>query len=474
MKGTFGGHRLRFGVLSDVHIRAPKSEGLVEKAFAYFRDREVDAVLIAGDIADRGLKDELRRCAEAWNRVFPAGCGVRQLFVYGNHDWEGWQYGLKKGEPRPAEFADDLLVCTDPAATWKETFGEDYAPIMLKEVCGYKFVLCQTKELRKADWERFVDAHRAELKSAPLFFYTQHFHLKGTCSAPWVWGQDSGYSTQALSEFPNCVAFSGHSHTPLTDERTIRQGDFKFTSVGTASLRYLIAFGGRENSVPFAERVKATEGKQMADVLRTVAQTAHHGMVVSVFGDRVEFERIDIETLRPVAEQWTMPLGDYGALSYERRAARAEEPEFAADARASVAEGRGKDMRGAVTDQVTVTFPTVREPVRAFDYEVTVRYVEGDLDKVALQKRVYTYQLYRPVEFEEATATCVFARAELPHDVELRFEVRPLNCFGGRGAPIVTTYRIDSDETVARKKAKAKKKARMKVKAKVKANGKGK
>ena len=94
MRGAFGGCRLKFGVLSDVHIRAPKSEDLVEKAFAYFRDREVDAVLIAGDIADKGLKDELRRCAVAWNRVFPEGSGVRQLFVYGNHDWEGWSYGL--------------------------------------------------------------------------------------------------------------------------------------------------------------------------------------------------------------------------------------------------------------------------------------------------------------------------------------------------------------------------------------------
>ena len=459
MRGIFGGHRLRFGVLSDVHVRAPGSEDLVAKAFAYFREREVDAVLIAGDIADKGLKDEFRRCAEAWYATFPAGCGVRQLFIYGNHDWEGWRYGLKKGQPVPDEFAPEKRIDADPAANWREFLHEDYAPIMLKEVCGFKFVLCQTKELRKEDWEPFLAAHGAELKAAPLFFYAQHYHPRGTCSAPWVWGQDSGYSTQALSAFPNCVSFSGHSHTPLTDERTIRQGDFGFTSVGTASLRYLIAFGGRENSVPFGERHVASEGKQMPDVLKTVAQTAHHGQVVTVFGDRLEFERIDIETLKPLGEKWVMPRNDYGSLSYERRAAAAPVPEFAAEATASVAEGRGKTMRGAEADQVTVTFPTVRTPVRAFDYEVTVRYAEGDLEKVALQKRVYTYQLYRPVEFEEATATCAFARDELPHDVELRFEVRPLNCFGGRGAPIGTTYQIDSDATRAKKRAKAKKQA---------------
>ena len=473
MSGQTNGLRLRFGVLSDVHVREPGTEDLVEKAFAYFRARKVEAVLIAGDIADKGLKDEFRRFAEAWEKVFPADSGVRQLFIYGNHDWEGWRYGLKKNAPVSAEYVPERLIATDPAATWKEFLHEDYAPIMLKDVGGFKFVLCQTKELCQRDWEAFAAVHGDELKAAPLFFYAQHYHPKGTCSAPWVWGQDSGYSTSVLSQFPNCVAFSGHSHTPLTDARTIRQGDFRFTSVGTASLRYLIALGGRENSVPFGERAKASEGKQMPDVLRTVAKTAHHGQVVSVYGDRIAFERIDIETQKPVAAADVMPLDDYGALSYERRAAKAPVPAFAADAQAFVSEGRGKTMRGAEVDQVKVTFPTVREPVRAFDYEVTVRYTEGDLDKIAVQKRVYSYQLYRPVEFEEPTAYCAFARDELPHDVELRFEIRPLNCFGGRGEAIVTTHAIESEKTLAKKRAKAKRKAKKAKKAKTSAKKEG-
>lgn len=460
MREIMGGPRLRMGVLSDVHVRAPGTESIIEKAFAYFREREVDAVLLAGDIADKGLKDEFRRFADTWYKVFPDGCGVKQLFVYGNHDWEGWCYGLKKDAPVPPELAPENRISSDPAANWRDCLHEDYAPIMLKEVCGYKFVLCQTKELRREDWEPFVARHGAALKTVPLFFYVQHYHLKGTCSAPWVWGQDTGYSTEALSRFPNCVAFSGHSHTPLTDERTIRQGDFGFTSVGTASLRYLVPFGGRENTVPFAERRTASEGKQMPDMLKTVAQSAHHGQVVTVYGDRITFECIDFETLTPLCATRTMPLGDYGALSYERRAAKAPVPAFAADAKATTSEARGKDMRGAETDQVTVTFPTVRTPVRAFDYEVTVRYTEGPLEKIAVQKRVFSYQLFRPVAFEEPTAACVFARAELPQDVELRFEIRPLNCYGKGGAAILTTCRVDSEKTLARKRAKAKKAAK--------------
>jgi hypothetical protein len=67
------------------------------------------------------------------------------------------------------------------------------------------------------------------------FFYVQHPHLKDTCYGPWAWGHDAGITTKTLSAYPNAIAFSGHSHYSLTDERTIWQG--AFTSVGTGSFR---------------------------------------------------------------------------------------------------------------------------------------------------------------------------------------------------------------------------------------------
>ena len=53
---------LRLGVLSDVHVHDAEcydSAHLV-RAFEYFRDNGADGVLIAGDIADRGLVSELK------------------------------------------------------------------------------------------------------------------------------------------------------------------------------------------------------------------------------------------------------------------------------------------------------------------------------------------------------------------------------------------------------------------------------
>ena len=464
---------LKFGVLSDVHVSTAGTEDLLEKAFAFFREAKVDAVLLAGDIADWGVREQLERAAATWFKVFPDdrrpdGSHVERLFVCGNHDHEGWRYGyVKKLGLPPETFAPEKLISTDVALAWKTAFREDWAPLMLKEVRGFKFVLCQTAELKPESWGPFAAEHGDGLKAAPLFFYTQHYHPRGTCSAPWTWGQDSGFSTETLREFPNCVAFSGHSHTPLTDDRTIRQGDFGFTSVGTASLRYLIPFGGRENTVPFGVGLKPGFDKQMANLTRE-SYKSHHGMVVSVFADRLEFERRDFETMRRLGADWVMPRGDYGVLSYERRAQVAAVPEFPKGAQATVSEGEGRTFRGRTAAQVTVTFPTVpgngRGP-RAFDYEVTARYAEADLGKVAVQKRVFAYSLFRPAEDEEPTASCAFAYDELPWDVTIRFEIRPLNCFGGKGAPIKATYKVVSPEEKAKAAAREKKAAKKKARA---------
>ena len=81
-----GAPRLRVGILSDIHIRLERDLPVLERTFKYFRDREVDAVLIAGDMADTGLERQMRLVAQTWFKVFPKdrlpnGRHVERLFV---------------------------------------------------------------------------------------------------------------------------------------------------------------------------------------------------------------------------------------------------------------------------------------------------------------------------------------------------------------------------------------------------------
>lgn len=465
-----GGAKLRFGVVSDVHISAGGVQNghcgdtaILERAFKYFRDKGVDGVMIAGDMADWGLVEQLVAVGDAWRRVFPGDKGaggkhVEKLFVYGNHDTEGFRYGYEKRYKMPHEmFEKDRLIRTDPAGAWKKAFGEDWAPIMMKEVNGYKFVLCNELQYpASGEHAGFLESHRAELAGTKPFFYTQHFHPRGTTSSPMTWGQDSGASTAALSKFPNAVAFSGHSHVSLADDRVIWQGSF--TSVGTASLRYLIALGGRENTAPFGA---VDPGYQQMPRLNLT--DCQHGELVTVYGDCITVERRDFANGLPVGPDWVVPLAFDGSLAFEKRTRTAPVPQFAAGAKVAVTAAPGQNRRKKVVDQVTVEFPNVLAGVRAYDFEVAVEAVDIDVEKVWMTKRVFSNGFYRAPEKDEKTVKCVFAVDELPpayysgrkgkstgklvqgqSGMKFRFAVRPCNCWGRKGEPVCSEWFEDA------------------------------
>lgn len=451
-----GEPKLVFGAISDVHIsslRDGKSGYAgdtvhLEKAFTYFRDHGADGVVIAGDMANDGLLDQLVLVGNTWKKVFPGNRGlggkhVEKLFVYGNHD--RWM-GARRGRP---------TVGPNYAESWRTAFDEDYDEILIKEVKGYRFVLNHLLEY-PADgaYAEFIANHRRFLTGSKPFFYVQHYHPRGTCSAPWTWGQDNGVVTKILSSFPNAVAFSGHSHTPLCDDRTVWQG--AFTSIGTASLRYLIPFGGRENSVVFGARRDLLPDQQMRQI---DCSDGKNGLLVSVYDDCLVLARRDFQYDLPVGADWVIPWPRDNSFAFAPRAARASVPEFPVGAAVTITKGRGKTRKGVPMPQTTVTFPNVRGPVRAFDYEVVVECEDVDTTKILATKRVYSDGYYRAPEKDVKQVSCVFGDNELTAPAykswdsmrkvvplttqaaaRWRFVVRPCNCFGGKGKAIYSDW----------------------------------
>ena len=457
-----GDARLRVGVLSDIHVNSCDGavEGcagveMLEKALRYFSGRGVDAVLIAGDLADGGIGNELLAVGNVWRKVFPGnrradGGKVEKVFVYGNHDIDGWNFmdNARKIMDTDMKRAEQAIGKGDNRAKfWREAFDEDYAPMYVKDIRGYKFVGVQFGEFdRKGAVAAFLEAHRLKLAGEKPFFYTQHYHPKGTCSAPWTWGQDSGNSTSALKAFPNAVSFTGHSHTPLTDDRTLWRGEF--TSVGTASLKYLIPFGGRENS-----RIFGVADPQTQQMPFLGCGDGHHGQVMTVYADRIVLERRDFENDLPAGPGWVVPLPAASA-SFAERGKSAAVPQFADGAKVSVAQIDGKNRRGEPVRQVAVTFPNVRGldgGARAFDYEVRVEATEVDRSKTWMTKRVYSPHYYWASEKDAETVTCLFSVAELPAPngtldpscgTVYRFAVSPANSFGGQGKTIYSEMQV--------------------------------
>lgn len=442
-RGALGGPDLKVGIVSDIHLSPPakhNSQAAIdtfERVLRFYGERKIDAVVIAGDLTNGGTMAEMRVVVDTWKRVFGETGGPEKVWVTGNHERGYFDQAKKKGDLQDPGYADGLYNGIE--RNWRTLFGETWSPFFIKRVKGYAFVGAHWAEW----WERpdalraFLAAHKADLGPSKPFFYVQHAHPKNTCYGPWTWHQwEGGPTAEILSDYPNAVAFSGHTHYSIADERSVWQG--AFTSVGTASLRWLAMPHGRENGV-----IYNGEGQRM-DQMYWEPQ----GLLMSVWGDRMTFERYDFLNMEKIGDDWDVPVlhakGGARAFSFETRRAKAKAPEFPAGAKVTVATREGMSpktrTRAAQKErQLVVSFPAAigrgDSLSRAYDYEVACEYVEEDIVKPVRTKRVYNPGAHLNVARAAKTVTCVFGEGELPV-APYRIVVTPLNSFGVRGRAI--------------------------------------
>ena len=464
---------MTFGVVSDIHVRiAPDGNGMrtshdcsaFVRALEWFREQKVDAVMVAGDLADTGLVKELEAVAAAWRKVFPDdkmpdGRRVERIFITGNHDWDAYTYDggvfVKKLYPDEAERKRNL-ICTDLKGCWERIMQEPYVPIYRKDVKGYSFVgahwqdeschpKCETAFRHVPKW--FAE-NGAALDSSKPFFYCQHAHLQNTVYGSWAWGHDSGETTAALMKFPNAVAFSGHSHYILTDERSIWQGGF--TSLGTASLR---ACTTPTDEFPDTGYENAWGGQDAFKTMPPLPETNQQGMLVRVFDDCIAFSRRDFSIGKMLGGDWVVPVPGVGArreepFSFAVRREKQNAPAFAPGTKLSVKKtsaasrgGRAK-VNGVKTmvpnepvDAVSLTFPQAGavHDMRPFFYEATFEHDGG-----AVVRRVLAQRICLPEdEYWSSEPETMTVRFDQLPPLPFKVEVRAVSALGAKSSPIV-------------------------------------
>ena len=443
---TLGGPDLKVGVLSDIHLSQPekhKSQDAIDMfrhVLEFFRKERVDAVLIAGDLTNGGTMTELRVVAAVWNEVFGKDANApEKIFVTGNHEKVYFDQAKKKGELDSPVYADGLYL--DVKKNWRVLFGEEWSPFFIKTVKGYSFVGAHWMEwFNEKGFRAFLAANRAKLENGRPFFYTQHAHPKNTCYGPWTWHQWEGGPTDGvLADWPNAVAFSGHTHYSLTDQRSVWQGPF--TSIGTAALRWLSLPYGRENGA--SELGLGSRMKQMC--------WGSQGMVMSVWGDRMVFERYDFVNNEKLGDDWVVPVlrskDGEREYSFASRMSKAAAPEFPEGAKITLAERDGMSPKTATKQpekerQLVVKFPAAAgsdDLSRVFDYELAVDCTESDVTRRMATKRVYQPGAHLNIRRTGAAVECVFGLCELPATT-FHLSVTPMNSFGMRGKPLVLKH----------------------------------
>ena len=438
--------RLRVGLMADPHVvtRMRDCEGQnclgFEPTLRFFDHSRVDAVLCCGDITDFGTPTSLRRVAEIWHRVFPGGRRsdgepVANLFHYGDHDTGNYANKYDWAKPYcedPGELSESIPDY-GLGKIWEECFHEKWAPIQVKDVKGYRFVLAHhplhTAESHNGD----VIPGLAEFMSRQTFdptkpfFFSQHRPAARTVCGPWADDKYDPADTKAvLRNYPNCVAFFAHWHRSCADDRNLWQDEF--TAVELPSLNYCTTALGRQNSF-------CGNGRTKDLVPRANPSRSWQALLADVHDDRIVLHRYDMFNQRPIACPWVIPLPlPDGSAAFEKRAARSVPPEFADGASVTTEERTEPNGMKEPVDRVVVSFPVAHgagRRERAFDYLVTARWTGGR----EIARSVFSKGLYWADERDVQPVECHFAKAELPADWRRRvsFAVTPRDSYGNGG-----------------------------------------
>lgn len=215
---------IRFMATSDVHYNRdnPSREANYRRAFelayAYAEKSEyksIDAVCVIGDFTDSGREEQFCDFKATLDSCVKSG--TKTILSMASHEFicDGEAGALEKFDRIIGQAPDYHCVIN----------GFHFISVTTTRGCGFnnekrEWIKAQLKEAAKDDAQR------------PIFFF-QHPHITGTVYGSVLWGEDT--ITDILMNYPQIVDFSGHSHAPVNDPRSVHQQHF--TCVGTGSFK---------------------------------------------------------------------------------------------------------------------------------------------------------------------------------------------------------------------------------------------
>ena len=451
---------MRFGAASDVHMRVrtpifPYYRGsednyaYFEKALRWFDRMKVDAVVIAGDVADRGLIVEWEQFADTWNRVFPKCCAadgrrVERIVVTGNHDIGQWPALWKKisdADQRKHRFDHPENL----RRLWRRFMDEDWELVSMRKVKGIPFVASQYMSLKPPVEAFFRDNADAFNPDLPTFF-VQHAHPMGTCfsdSKRGFWDYDmNGQTVRALSRIPKSVALSGHSHNSVVDDRSVWQGAFTSINCGCTWGAGLVYYGRDNALAPFFGEYK----KQRMDSLVPLENAGRCCLSFDVYADHLTVHRWCVQTDEPLGEDWVIPLPaqkggpfDFGKAAADRKAKK-HVPRFSKGAKVKVErcseppKNIGPILKGREVLRVTFPMAETVGGVRVFEYVVKVLRAGKEI----ACSTVLAPGFFLPERLSNINGEALFGVDELPAGADLRICIVPRDCYMVEGKPLMS------------------------------------
>lgn len=216
----------RFAVMCDLHFGNHEGEGpmvKVPRALRHLLGKgQLDALFICGDLTDGGTAAQYADLRKVFADTTIVPEGLRVVFMQGDHD----NYDAN-GQ------ANYLSYTGQPLDQFLDIKGYPFITFSIRGRRGYDGY----DDVERTYLERQLERAARLYPGKPIFVFTHvptYGTVYGSCAGEGGWG--THLLADIVEKYPQVVLFSGHSHFPLSDPRSIHQG--RFTSVNVGSSTY--------------------------------------------------------------------------------------------------------------------------------------------------------------------------------------------------------------------------------------------
>jgi len=238
---------ISFAVLGDVHGDSIK---LKEAIHDLHRIRpEMDALILNGDTVNEcsdAEYDSIKRCLEENSSYLPKTV-IKNI---GNHEFFDYSIGVNEPSEIP-RFINKYLEFSGEKNVYHDKWINGYHFISLgSEVCNTK-ELGSTQAFISDEQQKWLKEKLSENheRGRPIFVFL-HQHLRSNApnaSRGWVGAKQDAEVRNILSEYPEVILFTSHTHSSLKDINvTLYQ---PFTMAHTGAIYYLLTRDDQGNRV---------------------------------------------------------------------------------------------------------------------------------------------------------------------------------------------------------------------------------
>ena len=383
---------LRFIASSDIHYnredpsRLQNYEKGLALAYEYAASQDynkIDALYVVGDFADNGSEEQFNDFRKTLDTCIKPE--TKWMLTMASHEYfsdDGEEGALKRLKEIMKQEPDNHIVIN----------GFHFIGISVSATDGDHY----------SDYQRewLVEQLNEAVKDDPLkpIFVMHHEHVANTVygSSDFEgWGTD--YFADIFKRYPQVVHFSGHSHYPINDPRSIWQGEY--TALGTGGLYYV------ELTVD-DERTVHPDGHKKVASFWVVEVDANNRMRFRAVDLTAEEYLVEYNLAGPFDRKYTTIL----------QMLRSEAPEFKEGTTLAV---KGKKVTFAAAESM--------DGMPIFIYRAYA--VDSEGNRTPVGKTLAEYYNY------EVPDTVTITLENLP-DGDYTLEVVAENCYGMQSAPI--------------------------------------